>query len=141
MTTKRIILFILSIQCYCFLCIASTDTFQDSISGIDQLSMLLDQIKNEKQVSEVSIELNQVLSIYEDCYTTQSPQYAECLMWCAYICAEYGVYLQAKKLLSHSKRLFYNYITQCVLDKVHTVFGCLERKTDGSVSLGICRNG
>lgn len=107
--SKRILLFILSIQCYCFLCIASTDTFQDSISGIDQLSMLLDQIKNEKQVSEVSIELNQVLSIYEECYTTQSPQYAECLMWCAYICAEYGDYLQAKKLLSHSKRLFYNY--------------------------------
>lgn len=107
--SKRILLFILSIQCFCFLSIASTDTFQDSISGIDQLSMLLDRIKNENQGSGISIELNQILSIYEDCYTSQSPQYAECLMWCAHICAEHGDYLQAKRLLSYSKRLFHNY--------------------------------
>lgn len=107
--SKRILLFILSIQCFCLLCIASADTYQDSISCIGQLSVLLDRIKNEKQGSKISIELNQVLNIYEDCYTIQSPRYAECLMWCAYICAEYGDYLQAKHLLSHSKRLFHNY--------------------------------
>lgn len=107
--SKRLLLFILSLQGLCLLCIASADTYQDSISSTGQLSMLLDRIKNEKQGCGISIELNQVLSIYEDNYTAQSPQYAECLMWCAYICAEYGDYLQAKHLLSHSTRLFHNY--------------------------------
>ena len=83
--SKRILLFILSLQGLCLLCIASADTYQDSISSTGQLSMLLDRIKNEKQGCGISIELNQVLSIYEDNYTAQSPQYAECLMWCAYI--------------------------------------------------------
>lgn len=53
--------------------------------------------------------MNQMLDIYENCYGYESPLYADCLMWCAMICAQAGDEKQADYLLKHSDNLFKQY--------------------------------
>lgn len=42
-------------------------------------------------------------------YTSKSPQYAECMLWCAHLCVEEGDNIQGKQLLDKSKFLFKKY--------------------------------
>ena len=53
--------------------------------------------------------LNQLLDKCKSIYTTKSPQYAECMLWCAHLCVEKGDNKQGKRLLDKSKFLFRRY--------------------------------
>ena len=53
--------------------------------------------------------LNQLLDKYKSIYTTESYQYAECMLWCAYLCVEKGDNKQGKRLFNKSKSLFRRY--------------------------------
>lgn len=55
---------------------------------------------------EISSMLNELLGLYEQRYSTHSPQYADCLMWCASVCSDKGDNEQAKLLLKKSNKLF-----------------------------------
>ena len=56
--------------------------------------------------TDVSYLLNEMLSIYQKHYTAESPQYADCIMWCAMICSRVGDDRQANALLKQSCKLF-----------------------------------
>ena len=71
-----------------------------------QLEHVLDGIKNMRTSASLNTSLNQVLSLYEKRYTIHSSQYANCMMWCAYACAEFGDNKQAQNLLKQSNELF-----------------------------------
>ena len=53
--------------------------------------------------------MNDLLGIYREQYTAQSTKYADCLMWCAMICAEAGDARQANHLLKSSCSIFERY--------------------------------
>ena len=53
--------------------------------------------------------LNRILDIYWTQYTAQSPQYAACMLWCAYICERQGDNVQSRNLLDKSNALFKQY--------------------------------
>ena len=53
--------------------------------------------------------LNQLLATYQQRYTARSPQYADCVAWCAYVCEEFGDNKQASRLLKQSAQAFKNY--------------------------------
>lgn len=53
--------------------------------------------------------LNQLLDKCKSIYTTESYQYAECILWCAYLCVEKGDNKQGKRLFNKSKSLFRRY--------------------------------
>ena len=74
--------------------------------------------------------LNQLLDIYERCYGYESQQYADCLMWCAMICAQAGDENQADKLIKHSENLFKMYGTGPFdgMDTVNLIF-CYDTKS------------
>lgn len=71
-----------------------------------QIEQVLDKIKNMRKSTTLNSSLNQVLSFYEKRYTVHSPQYADCMMWCAYACAEFGDNKQAWHLLKQSTEIF-----------------------------------
>lgn len=54
-------------------------------------------------------ELNEKLLLYSSNYGVDSPEYADCMLWCAMKCAEYGDNIQAKSLMVKSCEIFKNY--------------------------------
>mgnify|MGYP007070009920 CR=1 FL=1 len=70
------------------------------------LEHVLDGIKDMRTSASLNTSLNQVLSLYKKRYTIHSSQYASCMMWCAYACAEFGDNKQAQNLLKRSNELF-----------------------------------
>lgn len=60
-------------------------------------------------IIENSYSLNQMLLKIQKAYTVQSPQYAESVMWCAYVCVKRGDNVQSKRLLDESSLLFKQY--------------------------------
>lgn len=53
--------------------------------------------------------LNYMLGTYEYNYTTNSSEYADCLMWCGMMCLEAGDNMQAKEAMNESCRIFKEY--------------------------------
>ncbi len=79
-----------------------------SLKMTDKIRLLQQEIydsfaKNNKKVDS---QLNDVLHLYEQCYTVNSKQYADCVMWCSMVCAECGDFVQAEELLGQSIVLF-----------------------------------
>ena len=50
--------------------------------------------------------LNSMCALYEETFTKNSAEYAECMMWCAMVCERMGDNKQALKLLKQSKEIF-----------------------------------
>ena len=89
----------------------SANAQHDSLSFADdvrRVSFIRESIDNK--ISEYGVDvsglLNEMLSIYQKHYTAESPQYADCLMWCAMICSRVGDDRQANALLKQSCKLF-----------------------------------
>lgn len=91
-----IILFIHGIQCRTF-------AYSVTDSSFVQLYM-----KDNAQLNE-DVYLNGLLDKCRSQYTSKSPQYAECMLWCAHLCVEKGDNIQGKQLLDKSKSLFKKY--------------------------------
>lgn len=68
--------------------------------------------------------LNSLLQCYEDQYSAQSTQYADCMMWCAYVCYRLQDIPQAKSLLKQSTTIFNRYGSGPFhgLDSLHEIF-------------------
>ena len=63
----------------------------------------------ESKRKDVDYLMNRMLVLYQQQYTTRSAQYADCLMWCAMICAEIEDNNQATMLMEKSVDLFNRY--------------------------------
>lgn len=61
----------------------------------------------QQPMSSVShSEMNEKLKLYEELYTRNSSQYADCVLWCAMQCALSNDNKQARNLLKNSDKLF-----------------------------------
>lgn len=81
----------------------------ESVADDAQTATIISEIVSERVTEEslnVSTYLNEMLSLYQKHYTTNSPQYADCVMWCAMMCAQAGDGKQAKALLKKSCQLY-----------------------------------
>lgn len=76
---------------------------------------------NEKNVES---SLNSLLQCYSDRYSTQSPQYADCLMWCSYVCFQLHDVFQARTLLKQATNTFHHFGNGPFrgLDTLHEIF-------------------
>lgn len=101
---KRIILFILCVVSFVH-SFADMNTLQQDTPRV-LIQQLHDEIKNNGSSAGLDVSLNRILSLYEKRYSPHSHQYADCMMWCAYACAEFGDNKQAKKILKQSYELF-----------------------------------
>ena len=101
---KRIILFIIYIVSFVHAFAAMNTNQQDTLRT--QIEQLLNELKNSNSLDCLDVSLNRVFSLYEKRYSAHSSQYADCMMWCAYACAEHGDNKQAQKLLTQSDELF-----------------------------------
>lgn len=97
---KRYNIFLLSLLC-CVYILASTND-----------SLRVQSLKNEIQerlyrdTKDIAPALNELLQLYKKRYSAQSLQYADCLMWCAAVCADAGDNELGKELLKKSNILF-----------------------------------
>lgn len=101
---KRIILFIIYVVPFVHAFAAMNTLRQDTLHI--QIEQLLNELKKNSSSEGLDVLLNRVLSIYRSRYSAHSHQYADCMMWCAYACAEFGDNKQAQKLLKQSDELF-----------------------------------
>lgn len=104
---KRLYILIIAIAVLGLTSLAGASSAQDDTSN--QLERLLAGIKGSENADGLNIRLNEILDLYKRRYTAESPEYADCLMWCAYWCAEYGDNNQASDLLKKSKDIFKKY--------------------------------
>lgn len=104
---KRIILLITYIVPFVHAFAAMNTLQQDTL--VVQIEQLLKELKNTNSSEGLDASLNQILSLYESRYSAHSAQYADCMMWCAYACAEFGDNKQARNLLRQSDELFQQY--------------------------------
>lgn len=75
----------------------------------NEIAETLTKIKENKSTAELHVWLNNLLHIYKTRFTAESPEYADCMQWCAYICSEAGDNEQAKNLLRRSSEIFKKY--------------------------------
>lgn len=120
--SKRILIFIMFILSLDSVFALDSTIQQDSLHV--QIENLLSEIKNIRTSASLNTSLNQVLSLYEKRHSAHSSQYADCMMWCAYACAEFGDNKQAKNLLKQSKELFkqYGHGTFAGRDTINEIF-------------------
>lgn len=81
----------------------------ESVAEDVHTATIISEIVNEKVTEKslnISTYLNDMLSLYQKHYTTNSPQYADCVMWCAMMCAQAGDGKQANDLLKKSCQLY-----------------------------------
>lgn len=84
---------------------AKNTTLLDSITSVQNYIL-----KSKQQgITDISKDLNQLLSLYADVYSHNSSQYADCLLWCAMQCAEVGDYKTSRELLTYSNKFFEKY--------------------------------
>lgn len=81
---------------------AHNTTLIDSIASVQSHILAF----KERGLIDISRDLNQLLRIYEDVYSSNSSQYADCLLWCAMQCAEVGDYKTSRELLTYSNKIF-----------------------------------
>lgn len=84
-------------------------------------------LQNEQQIQDASLNasaLNRLLAQYSAQYTPRSPQYAECVLWCAYVCVKKGDNVQSKRALVAGRQLFKQYGTGCFdgKDTINEIF-------------------
>lgn len=71
-------------------------------------------LQNEQLIQDSTLNatsLNRLLAQYSAQYTPRSPQYAECVLWCAYVCVKKGDNVQSKRALKAGRELFKQYGT------------------------------
>lgn len=76
-----------------------------AISPSSQMQAII-RCKDEATATRL---MNDLLEEYNTLYTTSSSKYAECLLWCAYICADKGDIKQAKRLIRKSTTIYKEY--------------------------------
>lgn len=91
-------------------------------------------LQDEQLIQDVSLNassLNRLLYAYEAKYTSYSPQYAECVLWCAYVCAKKGDNVQGLRALEAGQDLFKKYGNGCFegKDTINEIFS-LDIKTN-----------
>ena len=84
-------------------------------------------LQNEQLIQDASLNasaLNRLLAQYSAQYTPRSPQYAECVLWCAYVCVKKGDNVQSKRALVAGRQLFKQYGTGCFdgKDTINEIF-------------------
>ena len=62
-----------------------------------------------KDNSACTIALQELLKYYEETFTVQSSQYAECVLWSAMVCQKSNDHKQCRKLINRSEKLFKEY--------------------------------
>ena len=77
---------------------------------VNFLTILCSFAQNNNMVVS-DAELNKTLSVYRERYSEHSPQFADCVQWCAMQCAMGGDNKQAASLLKESDLLFKKYGT------------------------------
>ena len=76
----------------------------------DSINLLKnDLIEVKEQKKDISQTLNRILNLYASQYTINSHEYADCLMWCAMMCAEANDDKIAHQLLNKSIKIFKHY--------------------------------
>lgn len=75
-------------------------------TNIEYVDSLVSMIRQSVSGEGICTQLNKLLATYEQRYTRENHQYADCMQWCAYVCAEFGDNLQATRLLRESSQLF-----------------------------------
>ena len=97
-----------------------------SQSDSDKVLALREQVLSncDYKSEEIQNGLNAILDLYKQAYTTESCQFADCLMWCAMICEENGDNKQALSLLNSSCNIFKLYGTGPFegRDTLHEIF-------------------
>lgn len=88
-------------------CVSTQASTNDSLRVLSLKNNIQEQL--EQKSTSIAPLLNELLEIYKNSYSTQSYQYADCLMWCSSICADTGDNEQAKHLLERSNSLFEQY--------------------------------
>ena len=126
--SKRIILFFIYFLSFVHTFAAMNIRQQDSLRV--QIEQLQNELKNSNSSEDLDVLLNHVLSSYEKFYSSHSHQYADCMMWCAYACAESGDNKQAQKLLTQSDGLFkqFGHGLFAGRDTINEIF-CLDLKS------------
>ena len=83
-----------------------------------------DLIVAKKQEKDISQTLNSILNLYNSQYSSNSHEYADCLMWCAMMCAEANDNKLAHQLLTESIKTFkhYGYGSFNGLDTINYIF-------------------
>lgn len=78
---------------------------------LDSVHNIKNRIENCKraEVIDISKDLNLLIEIYANEYSTNSSQYADCLLWCAMQCAKVGDLKTSKQLLDASTNVFFKY--------------------------------
>lgn len=119
---KRFILFIIFIVSFVH-AYATMNTLQQDTLRVP-IEQMLNEIKNSNSSEGLDISLNRLLSLYEERYSAHSLQYADCMMWCACVCAEFGDNKQAKKLLTQSDELYkqFGHGTFAGRDSINEIF-------------------
>lgn len=91
----------------CITCSATT-TYNTN-SPYQRINKLVHDIQTSQNNFLKTELLNQLLEEYENYYTATSEEYAECLLWCANICADCGDHKQSRALMRHSESIFKQY--------------------------------
>lgn len=78
---------------------------------VEEVELLKQEIAHRLELGrwDVSPLLNRVIDLYQKRYSLESSQYADCLLWCAMVCAEADDINQAEALVKESTRLFEQY--------------------------------
>lgn len=104
MKMKRFIILL-----FWLVCVSTQASTNDSLRVLSLKNNIQEQL--EQETVSIAPLLNELLEIYQNRYSIQSNQYADCLMWCSSICADAGDNEQAKHLLERSNSLFKQYGT------------------------------
>lgn len=104
MILRRFILLVLTIHLLLGNCMAFGTASVHTPT--DKVPELIAAIQSSYDGEKTSILMNELLFEYEKRFTKRSPQYAECLLWCARICVDKGDNSQGYKLMKQSEMLF-----------------------------------
>ena len=88
---------------------AKAEIIEKTSSKLDKVEYIEDVIKSSDDAVVLVERLNQLLHEFQQRYTSNSMEYAECLLWCANVCVEYGDNEQGLELLRQSELLFKQY--------------------------------
>lgn len=87
--------------------VSSIKETSEEVTFLEQV--IMQRLRSDRQ--DVDHLMNRLLTLYQQHYSRESTQYADCLMWCSMICAEVEDNIQATKLLKESASLFSQYGT------------------------------
>lgn len=72
----------------------------------NRIAQQMKDILECKNIATVTQLMNNLLDEYRTLYTESSSKYAECLLWCAYICTDKGDNEQAVQLVKKSDKIY-----------------------------------